>query len=216
MDADTATRADAVRFLAALAPDGALTFSTFTDGKRPARDALARIMHGDYWRHRATLATLNAKGAGVCVMVNRGDGKGRKAANVTAVRAVFLDLDEAPLAPVMAAPIPPAIVCESSPGKHHAYWPVADMPLGDFKRAQQSLAALYGGDPAVCDLPRLMRLPGYTHAKGEPFASRLFHCDPVKPWGWPELAEALGLPHRSEERRVGKEFVRTGRFRGAP
>src|SRR3546814_1999359 len=77
MDADTATRADAVRFLAALAPDGALTFSTFTDGKRPARDALARIMHGDYWRHRATLATLNAQGAGVCVMVNRGDGKGR-------------------------------------------------------------------------------------------------------------------------------------------
>src|SRR3546814_903138 len=150
-------------------------------GKRPARDALARIMHGDYWRHRATLATLNAKGAGVCVMVNRGDGKGRKAANVTAVRAVFLDLDEAPLAPVMAAPIPPAIVCESSPGKHHAYWPVADMPLGDFKRAQQSLAALYGGDPAVCDLPRIMRLPGYTHAKGEPFASRLLPCDPVKP-----------------------------------
>src|SRR3546814_8871999 len=89
----------------------------------------------------------------------------------------------------MPAPIPPAIVCESSPGKHHAYWPVADMPLGDFKRAQQSLAALYGGDPAVCDLPRIMRLPGYTHAKGEPFASRLLHCDPVKPWRWPELAE---------------------------
>src|SRR3546814_19939356 len=80
----------------------------------------------------------------------------------------------------MAAPIPPAIVCESSPGKHHAYWPVADMPLGDFKRAQQSLAALYGGDPAVCDLPRIMRLPGYTHAKGEPFASRRLPLDPVK------------------------------------
>src|SRR3546814_15539859 len=95
MDADTATRADAVRFLAALAPDGALTFSTFTDGKRPARDALARIMHGDYWRPRATLATLNAKGAGVCVMVNRGDGKGRKAATVTAVGALFLALAEA-------------------------------------------------------------------------------------------------------------------------
>src|SRR3546814_2261987 len=93
----------------------------------------------------------------------------------------------------MAAPIPPAIVCESSPGKHHAYWPVADMPLGDFKRAQQSLAALYGGDPAVCDLPRIMRLPGYTHAKGEPFASRLLHCDPVKPWRWPRSEE-----HKSE------------------
>src|SRR3546814_4862754 len=118
MDADTATRADAVRFLAALAPDGALTFSTFTDGKRPPRDALAWIMHGDYWRHRATLAKLTAKGAGVCVMVNRGDGKGRKAANVTAVRAVFLALDEAQLATVMAAPLAQASVCESSPVKH--------------------------------------------------------------------------------------------------
>src|SRR3546814_14972683 len=39
-----------------------------------------------------------------------------------------------------------------------------------------------------------MRLPGYTHAQGEPFAPRLLHCDPVKPWRWPELAEALGLP----------------------
>src|SRR3546814_17654275 len=98
------------------------------------------------------------------------------------------------------------------------------MPLGDFKRAQQSLAALYGGDPAVCDLPRIMRLPGYTHAKGEPFASRLLHCDPVKPWRWPALAEALGLPHgiartataRSEERRVGQECVSPCKSRWLP
>src|SRR3546814_12880113 len=71
-------------------------------------------------------------------MVNRGDGKGRKAANVTAVRAVFLDLVVAPLAPVMASPIPPAIVCESSPGNHHAYTPLADMPLGCSNRAHKS------------------------------------------------------------------------------
>jgi hypothetical protein len=95
----------------------------------------------------------------------------------------------------MAAPIPPAIVCESSPGKHHAYWPVAGMPLADFRDAQKTMAAHYGGDPAVCDLPRVMRLPGYVHAKREPFTSRLLHCDPVMPWRWPELADALGLPH---------------------
>lgn len=194
MDADAAARADAVRFLEALAPDGALTFSTFTDGKRPKRDLLARIMHGSYSRHRGPLAKLNADGAGCFVMVNRGDYKGRKAGNVLAVRAVFLDLDGAPLAPVLGAPIMPAIVCESSPGKHHAYWPVADMPLTDFKPAQRALAANYGGDPTVCDLPRVMRVPGYLHAKGAPFTSRLLHCDPVKPWRWPELAQALGLP----------------------
>jgi hypothetical protein len=195
MDANIASRADAVRFLDTLAPDGVLTFSTFTDGNRSARDPLARIIQGDYWRNVGTLAKLNARGAGCFVMVNRGDGNGRKAVNVQAVRAVFLDLDGAPLAPVMAAPIPPAIVCESSPGKHHAYWPVAGMPLANFRDAQKTLAAHYGGDPAVCDLPRVMRLPGYVHAKRESFTSRLLHCDPVMPWRWPELADALGLPH---------------------
>jgi hypothetical protein len=220
MDANTATRADAVRFLEALAPDGALTFSTFTDTRpRPARDPLARILQGDYWRNVGTLAKLNAQGAGVCVMVNRGDAKGRKAENVQAIRAVFLDLDSAPLAPVMAAPIPPPIVCESSPGKHHAYWPIAEMPLADFRNAQQALAAQYGGDPAVCDLPRVMRLPGYLHAKGEPFTSRLLHCDPVQPWRWPSFAEMMVLPftatraaNRAEQYREGERNPALYRF----
>lgn len=207
MDADTATRADAVRFLEALAPDGALTFQTFDDAKQERR-GLTRIMHGDYWRHRGTLDQLNAKGAGCFVMVSRGDGIGRKAANVQAVRAVFLDLDGAPLAPALAAPIPPAIVCESSPGKHHAYWPVTEMPLTDFRRAQKELAAKYGGDPAVCDLPRVMRLPGYVHAKGAPFTSRLVHCDPVAPWRWFALADALGLPHGTAPAATAKRWSR--------
>ncbi len=195
MDAMTATRTDAVRFLKALAPDGALTFSTFSDARpRRARDSLARIIHGDYWRNAGTLAKLNGEGAGVFVMVNRGDGKGRKSGNVQAIRAVFLDLDGAPLAPVLAGPIPPAIVCESSPGKHHAYWPIAEMPLADFPGAQRALAAQYGGDAAVCDLPRVMRLPGYVHAKGEPFTSRVLHCDPVQPWRWQSFAGMMGLP----------------------
>ena len=194
MDAPDCRRADAVRFLAALAPEGGLTFQAFDDAKG-GRKELSRIMHGDYWRKASTLAELNSKGAGVFVMVNRGDGKGRKAENVTAVRAVFLDLDGAPLEPVLAAPIRPPIVCESSPCKYHAYWPVADMPPGDFRRAQQVLAERYGGDAKVCDLPRVMRLPGYLHTKGEPFTSRLLHCDPVKPWRWPDLAASLELPH---------------------
>lgn len=187
-------RDDAVRFLSALAPEGELTFQTFDDAKG-GRSELTRIMHGDYWRHAGKLADLNGKGAGVFVMVNRGDGRGRKAANVIAARAVFLDLDGAPLGPVMAAPIPPPIVCESSPGKHHAYWPVTGMPLADFRRAQQTLAKRYGGDPVVCDVARVMRVPGYVHAKREPHTSRLLHCDPVMPWQWVTLAEALDLPH---------------------
>jgi hypothetical protein len=190
---DEATIEDTVRFLDALAPDGQRTFQTFADAKRDTR--LNRILHGDYrWRARV-LRGLNAKGAGVFVMVNRGDDAGRRASNVTDVRAVFVDLDGAPLAPVLAAPIRPAIVCESSPDRFHAYWPVTGLPLTDFKHAQQALALRFNADPKVSDLARVMRLPGYIHAKRQPFTSRLLHCDRIEPYHWHNLADAFGLQH---------------------
>ncbi len=46
----------------------------------------------------------------------------------------------------------------------------------------------------MADLARVIRLPGYVHLKGEPFRSRLLHCDPTQPWTWPQFAEAMGLP----------------------
>lgn len=198
-----AVQDDAERFLSALAPDGELTFQTFDDAKL-GRKGLSRVLHGNYWRNAATLGALNNKGAGCFVMVNRGNGKGRKTAAVQQVRALFLDLDGSPLAPVEAAPIRPPIMCETSPGKFHAYWPIAGMPLADFKRAQQALAARYTGDPHVCDLPRVMRLPGYLHTKGEPFRSRLLHCDRVKPWNWPDFAQTMGLQFTATDTDTGQ------------
>ena len=63
------------------------------------------------------LAIRNGNGAAVWVMVNAGDGKGRRAENVTRVRAVFADLDGAPLQPVMACELEPHCVVESSEGQ---------------------------------------------------------------------------------------------------
>jgi hypothetical protein len=94
---------------------------------------------------------------------------------------------------VVPAPAPPAIACESSPGKFHAYWPVSDLPLADFRHAQRMLAERFGGDRKVNDLPRVMRVPGFLHWKGEPFRSRLLRCERVIPWRWPDLAHSLGL-----------------------
>lgn len=199
----TAVQDDAERFLYALAPDGELTFQTF-DNAKPGRKELSRVLHGSYRRNAAKLGELNAKGAGCFVMVNRGDCKGRNTTSVQAVRALFLDLDGSPLGPVENAPIHPAIVCETSPGKFHAYWPIAGMLPADFKRAQQALAATYGGDKKVCDLPRVMRLPGYLHTKGEPFRSRLLHCDRVKPWNWADFAQTMKLPHVAADSDAGQ------------
>lgn len=191
MQIDTAS---AVRFLAALSGDTMHTFQTFDDAGH-ARRGLTDIVHGAFTAKAARLQALNANGAGVFVMVNRGDGYGRKAANVTGCRALFVDLDGAPLEPVLAAPIPPRIVVESSPGKWHAYWPVVDLPLEQFTPAQKALAALYGGDLKVHDKPRVMRLPGFLHRKGEPFLTRLVTCEQA-PLTWHEMAQAFDLSQR--------------------
>ncbi len=169
------------------------TFQTFDDS--PAKSpALSRVMHGTLRDHAATLASLNERGAGVFFMVNAGDGRGRKAGNVQRVRALFADLDGSPLEPVQAATLPPHCIVESSPGRWHAYWLVTDCPLDRFKPLQRALAERFDADRKVCDLPRVMRLPGFDHRKGEPFASRVLSLDAQRaPYRLSELVQAFGL-----------------------
>lgn len=184
---------EAKRFLDALAPTGIVTFQTLPERKKKGRASGANtIAHSPKLPY---LAKLNRAGAGVFVMVNKGDGQGRRLENVQSVRAVFVDLDGAELQPVLDAPIPPSITVESSPGRYHAYWLVRGMPMRDFKAAQQKLAAMFNGDKAVCDLPRIMRVPGFLHQKAEtPYRSRLLRCEPELVWEWQDLAKGLGLP----------------------
>ncbi len=183
---------EASRFLEALAPDGELTFQTF-DESPAKRPMLTRVLHGPYLSLAGTLAQLDARGASAFVMVNQGDCRGREAANVIAVRALFVDLDGAPLGPVLAAPLPPRIVVQSSPRKWHCYWPASGVPLDAFSNAQKMLAKRFGGDLTISDLPRVMRVPGYLHRKREPVRSTLERCDAGEPFKWPELVSAFGF-----------------------
>lgn len=170
---------EARRFLDALEPEGSFTFQTFDDGPGKRRD-LARQHHGalvDCWD---ALAALNCQGAGVFVTVNATDGQGRRAANVTGVRGVFADFDEPdpdrlPRLAATLADFPPSVIVESSPDRHHAYWLADGLALDDFTPSQKALAAWLDSDPKICDLPRVMRVPGFIHAKGLPFVSRVVH-----------------------------------------
>lgn len=183
--------AAAVRFLDFIAPGEPLTFQTFDD--TPAkRRSLATIRHGHITNCERALLDINARGAGVFWMVNRGDGQGRAAANVKGIRALFLDLDGAPLQPVLET-IEPHAVVESSPGKWHAYWRVSDCPPARFKGAQQALARRFGGDPSVCDLPRVLRVPGFVHRKAEPFVSRIERLSAMEPYAFDALVRGLHL-----------------------
>jgi hypothetical protein len=180
---------EARRFLAALAPGtDRFTFQTFDDGGK--RGHLARVLHGTLKDHAPELQRLNAAGAGVFVMVNEGNGRGRTAADVTRARALFLDFDEDGrnrlkrlLEAAQFSKATPAAIVQSSEGKFHIYFTVEECPLERFGEHQAALAARFGGDPSVKDLPRVMRLPGFLHRKGTPQPVRL-----LLPRGEPQSA----------------------------
>jgi len=159
-------------FLNALDLDGQFVFVTIEEPKPAIGKPRIRELKGTLQHHAEVLGAENNLGAGVFAMVNQGSG--RATAHVTRARAYFVDLDGAPIDPLLSCEVPPDLVIESSPGRYHAYWFTGDCPLHEFKPRQQALARRFNGDTTVCDLPRLMRLPGFYHRKSpEPFLSKI-------------------------------------------
>lgn len=167
---------------------GRITFQTFDD--KGQRDHLARITHDP-----AELAGLNDQGAGIYFMVNEGTGAGRKNRDVTTVRAIFVDFDGASLPETW--PLQPSIIVETSSGKYHVYWLVADFPTDNilFNRQQEATALRVGAKPHDAKgLARVMRLPGYYHQKGDPFLCTVVYCRPELVYTTTEIQAAFPLP----------------------
>lgn len=180
------------KMLALLAPDGkGLTFQTFSDNADKANKSLIKQYHGEYEAYAEELATLNNHGAGIFVAINKTDGKGRTASNITAVRGLVVDFDTQDAERVQrltSLKLEPSLIVESSPNKHHAYWLADGIPLDKFKQWQKLLISFFAGmsdipDTAIHDLPRVMRLAGYYHLKvkakdgltGKPFMTRVVY-----------------------------------------
>ncbi len=175
-------RAEAARYIEALAgsPDAVVTFQTFGEGAHKGDPSLNRVRHGTLATYWGELVNLNRRGAGIFVMVNEGDGKGRGAANVTALRALFLDDDTGELEPA-ALLLTPSTVVRSKAGLH-VYWKLRPgEPLDAFTSTQEELADQYGTDATVKDLPRVLRLPGFLHLKdrADPFMVTVVSTSPA-------------------------------------
>jgi RepB DNA-primase from phage plasmid len=193
--------------------EGLTTFQTFDDGPNKRKD-LARILHGSLEQHLKTLQALNDNGAGIYVMVNAGDGKGRTRANVIRVRAVFADFDGVALPDTWM--LAPHIIVESSPGKFHVYWLVCGVSLEDFPIFQKALAKHFGSDTAVSDVCRVMRLPGFYHRKGEAVMVRLLEHKTHPRYSLAELLEAMPFldtpqdkPKPTNERKANPHQAKT-------
>ena len=140
-----------------------LTFQTLDD-RKTGRGDLVRCVHAPLQAIAPMLARLNDEGAGIFVTVNATSGR-RTAADITALRALFIDEDGPRM---IALKLPPSIVVRSARG-NHIYWLLApEQKLEAFTASQKQLATVYGSDPTVSDLPRVMRLPGFAHQKANP------------------------------------------------
>ncbi len=180
----------AERFLSILDAEAEVFhFRTFPDaGRGPGRN-----YSGAWPEVSARLARDNAEGRGVFVVVNDG---GHKSKEITRVRAVFADFDGTPLPD--SFDLEPHCIVQSSERGFHAYWLIDGLELDQFTLMQVRIAARYGSDPAIKDLPRVMRLPGFLHQKpadekhdGAPFQSRIIHESGGLPYAAERIREAF-------------------------
>lgn len=193
---------EAKRFLRALGCNGNTRFRTFNDAKQGG--VIPKCYSADDFEQ---LPEANEKGAGVFVVVN--ETTGDKDENVIGVRAVFVDLDGAPLEPVTDCGLTPHIVVETSPGRYHAYWKVVECPLDRFKPVQQAIAGRFNGDKSIINLSRVMRLPGFIHQKAEPFQTRIISIGDHEPYTMQQIIDGLQLDgffqheqHKSKQREL--------------
>lgn len=67
----------------------------------------------------------------------------------------------------------PSIIVQTSPNRHQAYWLLKlDIEPGEYEEINHRIALAYadlGCDKGGWDLTQLLRIPGTTHSKAEPF-----------------------------------------------
>lgn len=177
---------DLEQFLAVLAGSELLTFQAF--GSRN------RVWHGCWPEPKSAIGREVAAGQNVCLMIARGNGKGRKSGDVLSFRAVFVDLDGAPLTPVLDSECPPNIVVCSSHDRYHCYWLLAgNLNESQYRELQRALARKFDGDIQVCDPPRVMRVPGVPNQKRGGELVRLQSANGSRRYTRDQLIEQLEL-----------------------
>jgi hypothetical protein len=153
------------------------------------------------------------------------EGRDGTKAGVVASACLWADLDEGGDAALVKAlaelgrrELLPTLIVRSSPGKHHLWWRLdepAALVDADARRAFESalvgLAGTIGGDGAVVDCSRVLRLPGSRNVKpwyAEPAPVELIeaHADRAYP-----LTRFAGLvvPPPPKQARAAKRVVET-------
>jgi hypothetical protein len=105
------------------------------------------------------------------------EGKKRNKENMAAIVVLHADLDhkgiiekhDAILEALKKLPMQPSLIVLSGHGIHCYWFLQKPMPVGDRDRVEgclKQIARVLAGDPAVCEIARIMRLPGTHNTKG--------------------------------------------------
>lgn len=187
-------------------------FQTFGDGRKSR--TLVSQRFASIEALKGSLTRLNEAGAGIFVTINKTNGTGRAAKDITGVRALYVDFDDKDSARdrvnSISKKLLPSMVVESSPGLFHVYFLVTGLALEDAALWLRHLIAVAGSDPACKDISRVLRLPGFFHRKREPFMTRIVSIannGAPNPYTVAELAEAFGCPAKDAEKVVNKKTV---------
>lgn len=217
---------EALHFLQLLGEDpttiaGSNCFVAVHDVERGNRSNGRPIAPRKHWHEEnqkripiiAEMREANLKGYGIFLTVNRvdvsrdpkhpqtGAQRHRTKLMVTECRALFADDDVKRDTPRADWPIPPSMVVQSSTGKFHYYWLTSTNDLADWEKTMRGLAEKFGTDANVCDLSRIMRIPGFAHMKGKPEWSFLLDKSGYK-YSWDEITKAF--PDKLEKRSHSK------------
>ena len=199
-------RSAAAQFLRLLDPAARdFSFQTFHDLMKgqDADPSLARST-----TDRTEVLRLYERGAGAYVTINETDLAGRSSENIKRVRAIWQEDDEGHGGPF---PLDPSLVVESSPGKFHRYWLIADhwpadeQGRADFAAVMQRMVESYGSDQNAKDICRVLRLPGFLHRK-DPTRSHMVRIveDSGRRYGREEIMRAFP-PVERETHRISNE-----------
>lgn len=145
------------------------TFQTFDDLKARKSNKLAETFYGSLAELAPKLIELNLAGAGIYVTINRVLPSERRVAdNITHIRAFFSDKDDS--VNITKPSLAPSMIVNSANGIHSYYLIDEPIELKGYNQTlfhdmQKRMAKYFNSDESVCDLPRVMRMPGFYHMK---------------------------------------------------
>jgi putative DNA primase/helicase len=148
------------------------------DTKATDSDAVRKNFDGRLDDVIEEIRDYQSRGYGVFLVVNDG---GHSDADITRVRALFIDADDKPLPREFH--VEPDFLVVRDLTHWHAYWRVDDCPVDQFADAQRRLIAHYGTDRAVKNLSRVMRAPGTIHLK-DPLTPTLVELVQIRDTSW--------------------------------